>query len=225
MAIFQTGGYQVRSSAVGKVERAIGEFVDWVRESEPGSRMYLAWQEKDDPTKFLHLFIFEDEAAQARHGESEAVKRFESVYAPELAAGGVVFTDYRMVAGKREGESEAADVVAKFYGAVVRRDLAAARRCLADDMVFRGIFETYRSADHYIAALKGLLSITVRLDVRKIVGQGSDAAIFFELETRAPAEATVLVAERHEVRGGKIVFAESAFDARPYAALFSGAGA
>jgi hypothetical protein len=65
--------------------------------------MYLAWQQKDDPTKFVHLFIFENEAAQARHGESEAVRRFESVYSPELVGGGVVFTDYVMIAGKREG--------------------------------------------------------------------------------------------------------------------------
>jgi quinol monooxygenase YgiN len=42
--------------------------------------MYLAWQERNNPARFLHLFIFADEAAQARHGQSEAVKRFESVY-------------------------------------------------------------------------------------------------------------------------------------------------
>jgi hypothetical protein len=59
------------------------------------------WQQADDPTRFLHLFIFEDAAAQTRHGQSEAVKRFESIYTPELVAGEVVFTDYDMIAGKR----------------------------------------------------------------------------------------------------------------------------
>jgi len=62
--------------------------------------MYLAWQEKNDPTRFLHLFIFADEAAQARHGKSAAVKQFESVYSPELVDGDVVFTDYEMILGK-----------------------------------------------------------------------------------------------------------------------------
>jgi hypothetical protein len=62
--------------------------------------MYLAWQQKDDPTHFLHLFIFADAAAQKRHGESEAVKRFESVYEPELVGEEVIFTDYEMIAGK-----------------------------------------------------------------------------------------------------------------------------
>ena len=103
MPIFQTGAYQVKASAVPRVEKAIREFVDYVKESEPGSQMYLAWQQKDDPTKFIHLFIFENEAAQARHGESDAVRRFESVYSPELVGGEVTFTDYVMIAGKREG--------------------------------------------------------------------------------------------------------------------------
>jgi hypothetical protein len=48
----------------------------------------------------LHLFIFADEAAQTRHGQSEAVKRFESVYTPELIGKEVVFTDYELISGK-----------------------------------------------------------------------------------------------------------------------------
>lgn len=100
MPIYQTGGYQVKPSAVNKVKQAIGEFVAYVQANEPGTQMYLAWQEKNDPTRFLHLFIFADEAAQARHGESEAVKRFESVYSPELVGGEVVFTDYELISGK-----------------------------------------------------------------------------------------------------------------------------
>src|SRR5215467_12146890 len=66
--------------------------------------MYLAWQEKDDPTRFNHLFIFENEAAQARHGQSAAVAQFEAVYSPELVGGDVVFTDYEMILGKPSEE-------------------------------------------------------------------------------------------------------------------------
>lgn len=66
--------------------------------------MYLAWQEKSDPTRFLHLFIFADEAAQARHGQSSAVKQFESVYSPELVGREVVFTDYQLISGKPTAE-------------------------------------------------------------------------------------------------------------------------
>jgi quinol monooxygenase YgiN len=104
MAIYQTGGYQVKPTAVKKVKEAIREFVEYVKKNEPGTKMYLAWQEESDPTHFLHLFIFEDAAAQTRHGQSEAVKRFESVYSPELVGGEVVFTDYELIAGKPTAE-------------------------------------------------------------------------------------------------------------------------
>lgn len=96
--IYQTAHYQVRADAVDRVKAAVTEFVAYVKEHEPGSRLYAAWQEVDDPTKFVHLFIFEDEAAHETHGGSEAVKRFEEAYGPVLTAGPVVFTDYRLVA-------------------------------------------------------------------------------------------------------------------------------
>ncbi|HVP18512.1 MAG TPA: nuclear transport factor 2 family protein [Spirochaetia bacterium] len=116
----------------------------------------------------------------------------------------------------------AGQILDRFYAAVVRRDLAEARGHLSDDLVFKGLFETYRSADAYIAALTGLLSVTVRLDVKKIIAEGSDAAVFFELQTKAPAEGTVLVAEWHQIKNGKIWHVESAFDGRPYEAMFTG---
>ena len=98
MAIHQTATYQVRPQAVAKVKQAIEEFVRYVRANEPGTRMYVAWQQQDDPTRFIHLFIFENEAAQTIHSESDAVKRFEAIYSPELVGGDVVFTDFNMVA-------------------------------------------------------------------------------------------------------------------------------
>ena len=97
MPIYQTAHYQVKAEAVPRVRAAIEEFVRYVDESEPGTRLYAAWQEQADPTRFVHLFIFEDEAAHEAHGRSDAVRRFESVYSPELVGGPVVFTDYEQV--------------------------------------------------------------------------------------------------------------------------------
>lgn len=113
------------------------------------------------------------------------------------------------------------EILKKFYAAVVKRDMAAAHGYLADDLVFVGLFETYRNADEYIAALTGL-QVTVRLDVKTIIAEGNDAAVFFELETKAPAEATVLVAEWYRFKNGKITHIASAFHGRPYAAMFAG---
>ena len=98
MAIYTIAEYRVRQSGVEKVKRAIEEFVPYVQANEPGTRMYLAWQQKDDPTRFVHFFIFEDEAAHKAHSRSAAVKRFEAAYGPELDGGDVVFTDYQLVA-------------------------------------------------------------------------------------------------------------------------------
>lgn len=101
MPIYETGGYRVKRSALSKVKKAIKEFVAYVKAHEPGTQMYLAWQEKGDPTRFLHFFIFKDAAARSRHGRSEAVKKFEAVYGPELVGGDVVFTKYRAISNKR----------------------------------------------------------------------------------------------------------------------------
>ena len=102
MPIYQTAHYQVNAAEVDKVKAAIAEFVDYVARNEPGSRMYTAWQQKEDPTRFVHLFEFADEAAHQAHGSSEAVRQFEAVYGPELVDGPVMFTDYVLIATNRQ---------------------------------------------------------------------------------------------------------------------------
>ena len=108
MPIYQTAHYQVNADAVDKVRQAITEFVDYIRANEPGTTVYWGWQQAGDPTRFVHLFTFADEAAHQAHGSSAAVRQFESVYGPELVGGPVVFTDYDLVAANRPGPGEAA---------------------------------------------------------------------------------------------------------------------
>ncbi len=98
MAICQTAEYTVSPEGVEDVKRAIREFVEYVRADEPGTRMYVAWQRRDDPTRFIHLFIFDSPAAQTAHSESAAVGRFEAAYRPHLVGGDVVFTDFEPIA-------------------------------------------------------------------------------------------------------------------------------
>jgi quinol monooxygenase YgiN len=102
MAICTVAEYRVHPEGVERVKRAIQEFVPYVRAKEPGTRMYLAWQQKDDPTLFVHFFIFEDAPAHEAHSRSEAVKRFEAAYRPELAGGDVAFTDYNLIATNQD---------------------------------------------------------------------------------------------------------------------------
>lgn len=116
----------------------------------------------------------------------------------------------------------AGTILRKFYDAVQRRDMETARTYLDDNMTFVGLFETYPSADAYIATFAQLMQIVTRLDVKTIIGEGDNAAIFMDMVTTAPAPATTLVAEWHRTRNGKIVRAQSAFDGRPFAAMFEG---
>jgi ketosteroid isomerase-like protein len=117
----------------------------------------------------------------------------------------------------------AGTILKQFYDAVQRRDMAKARTYLDDNMTFAGLFETYPNADAYIATFTQLMRIVTRLEVKIIIGEGDNAAIFMEMVTTAPAPATTLVAEWHQTRNGKIVRAQSAFDGRPFAAMFAGA--
>jgi quinol monooxygenase YgiN len=98
MALYITAEYEVKPESVAKISKAIETFTTYVRENEPGTQMYFAWQKKDDPSKFTHFFIFEDERAKEIHSNSEAVKQFEAVYTPELLSRGVTFTNFNMIA-------------------------------------------------------------------------------------------------------------------------------
>jgi quinol monooxygenase YgiN len=102
MPIYTIANYRVKPSGVDRVKSAIEEFVPYVKDNEPGTRLYEAWQQSDDPTSFLHFFIFEDEASHVTHSKSAAVKRFEAAYRPELVGGNVTFTHYRRVATNQE---------------------------------------------------------------------------------------------------------------------------
>jgi quinol monooxygenase YgiN len=89
--------YQVDVEALPRCLAAIDEFVAYVRAHEPGTLRYEVWQEHDDPTRFVHLFIFRDDAAQRRHSESAEVKRLASALYPECIAP-VEFVGYREIA-------------------------------------------------------------------------------------------------------------------------------
>ncbi len=98
-AIHQLAHYQVKPEALERCLAAIHEFVAYVRRSEPGTLRYDVWQQRDDPTRFVHVFIFRDEAADRLHSESAEVKKFASILYPECLAP-VEFIDYNLIDSK-----------------------------------------------------------------------------------------------------------------------------
>jgi quinol monooxygenase YgiN len=97
MPIVMTAQFQVRSEGLEMARQTIREFVDYVRENEPRTRLYTSNHEKEEATRFLHFFVFEDQAAMLAHRESEGVQRFTSVLYPLLVAD-VTFTEYEQLA-------------------------------------------------------------------------------------------------------------------------------
>jgi quinol monooxygenase YgiN len=56
----------------------------------------MALSERGDPTCFLHVMVFDDEAADERHRHAEHTRRFvETLYPHTLE--GVAFNDFTMV--------------------------------------------------------------------------------------------------------------------------------
>jgi len=99
--IRQLARYQVRPEALERCLTAIHEFVAYVRANEPGTLRYEVWQEHDDPTRFVHIFIFRDAEADRIHSESHEVKKFAAVLYPECLAP-VEFIDYQQVVSNTE---------------------------------------------------------------------------------------------------------------------------
>jgi quinol monooxygenase YgiN len=84
--IYQTARFQVKPESVDKCKQAVLDFIAYIGENEPQTLLYLAMNQHDSPTCFLHVFVFTDAAARDRHTYSEGVKRFTSVLYPECIA-------------------------------------------------------------------------------------------------------------------------------------------
>lgn len=93
MSIYMTARFEVQKEALDVCQQVIQDFVDYVRANEPETVLYTSLQEKENPTRFLHYFIFRDEQAREIHSNSDAVNRFTSILYPNLVAP-VEFTEY-----------------------------------------------------------------------------------------------------------------------------------
>jgi len=103
VAIATTAAFAVRPESLARCEEVIRKFVDDVTSQEAGTRVYVSLRERRDPTRFVHVMVFEDEAAEAAHRDAERTHRFTAALYPHTLEG-VAFTDCSLVAPEREGD-------------------------------------------------------------------------------------------------------------------------
>jgi quinol monooxygenase YgiN len=97
MAIYMTARFEVKPECLADAEAAITDFIDYIHQHEPDTRLYAAWRNADNPRRFLHVFVFENQLAQDVHRTSAGVKRFTDILYP-LLVDGVAFTTYEVLA-------------------------------------------------------------------------------------------------------------------------------
>jgi len=108
----------------------------------------------------------------------------------------------------------AGTVVAAYFVAFARGDVAAARQLLWDDLAFQGPIDTFNNADDLIKSLTALAPIVQGIEQRRVLVDGDDVATFYDMRTPM---GTSPIAEWHHVRDGKIDAIHVYFDARPFA--------
>ena len=93
-------------------------------------------------------------------------------------------------------------------------DFDATRATLADDVTFVGPLGATEGADAYVEGVRGMAAMVKGADVRKVISEGDDVCVIYELVTTAGAIPTV---GWYEIRSGRIAAVHAYFDARPLA--------
>lgn len=85
--IYEATRYSVRPGTMQACKDAVRELVEYVREHEDGTLLYVVMQEEEDDHRFLHLATFENRAARTLHHESDAMRLFLDLVYPATVDG------------------------------------------------------------------------------------------------------------------------------------------
>lgn len=80
--IARTAEFVVKKGKLNKVKEAIDQFVRTVHVSEPGTRMYVSFQDEENEFRFLHVMIFESEGAEKKHQSAAYTEKFVNILNP-----------------------------------------------------------------------------------------------------------------------------------------------
>jgi ketosteroid isomerase-like protein len=103
-------------------------------------------------------------------------------------------------------------LVETYHDAWTRGDFAAARRCLADDLDFRGSIDAFERADDFVAALGQFQGMLTEVKLLRAFFDDRGAALLYDCVTATPA-GTIRTAEFFGVSDGRIREIRLVFDA------------
>ena len=96
--ITKTAEFEALKGKRTKVVEAIEIFTRAVHVSEPGSRLYVSLQDKNNPDKFLHVMAFENEGAELKHKLSGYTQDFVKIL-EKICKNKPIFKEYNYLGG------------------------------------------------------------------------------------------------------------------------------
>jgi hypothetical protein len=103
-------------------------------------------------------------------------------------------------------------LIETYHNAWTTGDFVTSRRCLADDLDFKGSIETFHKADDFVGALKRFQGMLRGVKLLKGFFDQDGAALLYDCDTVSPA-GVIRTAEFFSTTGDKISEIRLVFDA------------
>ena len=107
---------------------------------------------------------------------------------------------------------DARQLIETYHNAWTSGDFITARRCLADNLDFKGSIDTFQNADDFIHALKGFKGMLRGIGLLKSYFDHGGGALLYDCDTATPA-GVLRTSEFFSVDKGKITEIRLVFDA------------
>jgi ketosteroid isomerase-like protein len=115
-------------------------------------------------------------------------------------------------------QMDARQVVDRYFAALQRKDFAALRPLVHDDVRFTGVMGTTDTAEDYIEGLRQTMAQMTAMERQVICAEGENVCQIYHLTLAAPA-VTIPVAQWFTIRAGRIATNQTIFDPRPLLGL------
>jgi hypothetical protein len=103
-------------------------------------------------------------------------------------------------------------LIETYHNAWTTGDFVTARRCLADNLDFKGSIDAFRKADDFLNALKGFKGMLRGIRLLKSYFDHDGGALLYDCDTATPA-GVIRTSEFFSVDNGKIIEIRLVFDA------------